>query len=800
MTTTMITRLFTARQFLLAAVLLAAACGGLAAAPALAAPDPTPWPVDGDDETVAVAAAAFSGWYATADAFEDRIEIRGVNQSLLRAITRADLQALLPWMSLGGGPDGPSALAFTASGRVLYILVHDDTLASDGQGSDAVLRYDLPSNVLSIYARLDAFDRGDIAPHLAMAHHAGRLYVATATAGVRSYQAPSHFNTGSIEAIITLPSGSAARGLAIDRDSNRIFLASDTGVWWAPITSSPSLTLTQVVAGALGADIRAIAWGDHFGAPSPASQKGLYILSGGASPDTSRIHWLSLFQAYASSPQIPALYTASAINWHDLAFTADGRLFVAADEDALLIADTADTRLSYDDWLTDELQQVIVFGRGLISPDGEPAGWVIDADVPPTASRFHPATPDAAAWTIFLLLASDDVLDDPTARASVRAVLTRYAGLSTDNIRPSRTADGIYRHWIDPFTGQAKPGWDPEFATLSTMKIVAAAARAMQHFPDDPVIARAASRIIFRTRSWDAYLQAGTDALSFKGALGGGPDGASWARPFHEGIIFVEQAGAYGGAFSDTIAARWFNRALWPTATYIAGRPVTSTAFGRFEAAFISLYPALLSQPYRADSSPFGWRTQVQNVRWSHAAWTDDNQSRYYTVFSAGTTPTGYNADSISNHPSDIATFTSLMALSAFGDPAESVGAYAAYRKNARQLFKTGGNILYRRSNLASQVSYAPNSAGLPDVGLGALGLAELVEPGFIDRVLARPYPTTELCPLDLTADGAIDVDDLYRHLAAPTDLNGDLAISAPDTVCLRAWLRRNEPADTASR
>jgi hypothetical protein len=388
---------------------------------------------------------------------------------------------------------------------------------------------------------------------------------------------------------------------------------------------------------------------------------------------------------------------------------------------------------------------------------------------------------------------NDHLGGDAQAQADIRSVLTRYAGLAPDGIRPVRSLDGIYKHWLDPLTGNTEGTWPDEYATLSTMKIVAGAARAMSYYPDDPVIARAASRIIFRTRNWDAYLQAGTDALAFKGAPGGGPDPFSFARPFHEGIIFVDEAAAYGGALADSSAVRWFTRSLWPTATFLTGRPITSTASGLFESAFISMYPALLSVAYRADTSPGGWRTQVQNVRWSNAAWTDDNGPRYYTVFSAGTNPNGYNADSLTNHPADMTTFTSLLAMSAFGETAEAVGGYAAYRKGARQAWKTGASLLYRRSNAAATLTYNPNAAGLPDVTLGGLGLAELIEPGSIDAVLARPYPTTEMCPTDLNADGLINVEDVYRHMAAPSDLNGDGNTGTPDVACLLAWVRRHE-------
>src|SRR5205823_5663997 len=153
--------------------------------------------------------------------------------------------------------------------------------------------------------------------------------------------------------------------------------------------------------------------------------------------------------------------------------------------DSLLISDLADTRLSYPAWLADEFRELVSFSRNLISPSGEPLGWVIDGDVDQGLTRFAPASPDGAAWTILALLMNDAVNGDPTALPAVRSILTRYAGLNPDGIRPSLSADGIMRHWIDPATGQTKPGWSPEFATLSTTLISAAAARAKAYYPAD---------------------------------------------------------------------------------------------------------------------------------------------------------------------------------------------------------------------------------------------------------------------------------------------------------------------------
>ncbi len=780
-------------------VLSVAAALVLCAGAARAVPTTTPLLTPGFDDTAGVAAAAFAGAYATTDTFEDSVEIRDARLNLTRTITRAEIQALAPWLALDGGPDGPSAVALSASGRLAFILVHDDTVPADGLPSDAVLRLDLGTGALALFARLDAFDRGDIAPHLALAHHRGLLWVGTNTAGIRVYSAGANTTAGTLLTTWTLPAAGAGQpvtGITIDRDASTLFASTPTAVYRAniPTSTATAPTWTTLVSGS--SDIRAIAWAEHFGG---TSNRGLYLLRGTPTPPGARIDVVSYFDAFSTTPVTPTLYTTSTTPQFDLAATAEGALLVGADEDALIIRDTADTRLTFDAWLTDEFTQVATFARRLISPDGEPAGWVIDADTDLTINRFHPATPDAAGWTVLMLLMADHLFDDAQAKAQVTTVLTRYAGLSTDNIRPSRTTDGIYRHWIDPLTGQAKPGWDPEFATLSTMKIVAAAARAAAMYPDDPAIVRAAHRIIFRTRNYDPYIQTfGSRAMAFKGAAAGGPDFGSFAAPFHEGVIFVEQAATYGGSSSQSAFTAWLNRAALPSATLLTGQPVTSTANGLFEASFISLYPALLTPSYRASTA---WQAQVNNLRWSHAAWTDDNAPRYFTVFSAGTTKPewgGYNADSLSNRPGNVTTFTSLLAMSALGDASPAVSAYHAYRKGARQTFRTGASILYRRSDIDR--AYLPNSAGLPDVALGALGIADLIQPGSIDAVLARAYPTIEQCPTDVNADGAITVEDLYRHVAAPTDLNGDGATNASDTRCLAAWLRRNESTDTRTR
>ncbi|MFO0858524.1 MAG: hypothetical protein U0640_14345 [Phycisphaerales bacterium] len=766
---------------------------------ALGGPVVEPVTITGENDVAAVAASAVAGYAAFGDSFQDSVEVRDISGGVIRTISKSEILALCPWMTLDGGPDGIGGAVLTPSGTQLFMLVHDDSTPSDGLGSDAILRWSQPGNTLSLFARADLFDRGDQFPHTSAVHDRAFLYVGNNNPSgqgvIRAYLANAAVASGTLMATWSLPGNAAVRGLAVDRESHTLFAASDGAIYRTALTNNfstpPTWTLVTNITG-----VRGMAMADAYGG---SAQRGLYVLRTSASA-TSSIEFIPTALALGGSGVPFFNYTSSQTMWHNIAARGDGKLVVGADEDAFLIRDDADTNLSFPAWQLDEFQQVLTFSRGLISPDGEPAGWVIDADTIPTQARFHPATPDGAAWVVFMLLTADEMLGDAQAQSQVRSILTRYGGLASDNIKPSRTFDGIFRHWIDPLTGAAKPGWDPEFATLSTMKIVAAAARAMQYYPDDPVIAKAASRIIFRTRNWDSYIRASDRALYFKG-LAVGPDTNSGARPFHEGIIFVDQAAAYGGSSSQTALSFWLNRSGLPSASYLPGFPITSTANGAFESAFISVYPAILTPGYRASSGANGWQTQIRNVRWSNAAWTDDWGSRFATVFSAGTTRSdwgGYNADNLQNHPGDVSTFPSMMGLSALGDANPSVGAYHAYRRGARQLFRTGANMLYRRSDVDR--TYSPNSAGLPDVCLGALGLAELMQPGLIDSVLSREMPRFEMCPTDLNGDSRVGLDDVYAVNASVSDLNGDSVADGADVVSQINWVRRWERRQLLAR
>ena len=373
----------------------------------------------------------------------------------------------------------------------------------------------------------------------------------------------------------------------------------------------------------------------------------------------------------------------------------------------------------------------MLFCKTLIAADGHGPGWVTDGDVQQGWTRFHPCTPDGACWAVLALMLADEIRHDASAQNLISNILVRHAGQAPDGIVPSKTADGIFRHWMNPTNGGVLGTWDPEFATLSTMDIDLAAARARKYYWTNTVLRSAASMIIDGVSNRAAYVRATTAELYFKGLQAGGPDVTSVGAPFFEGILYVEQAAAFVDSVNP-LYARWLDRSQWPTTQLVTGKTVTGNVAGQFQAAFVSLYPWLLQTDFRGAAS---WQQSVSNLWYSHAAWNDANGPRYFTVFSAGTTPAGYNADSLSSHPNDIAAFPSLMAFCAKGNTQPAVAAYQAYRRGARQTFAGGESILYRREN--ADPSWQPNSAGLSDVVLGGIGLAELLQPGIVDKLLA---------------------------------------------------------------
>lgn len=748
----------------------------------------------------AVAAAALSGVRAVSDLASDQVRVYDDLGTLLRTITRTQIAALCPWMTLDAGPDGPHALAFSDSGRLLFVMVRDGAAAGDGQPSDAVLRLDTITGQLTRFARYDLAP-GE-SPAGAALHFRGVLYLGL-PGQLQAYNAGAALTAGTFSFARTMTPGVDITGLALDREQGTLFVATSNFI--ERLTISDASLINQTRVGSISG-LGSITFSTHYGG---TATPGLFAFRAGATPQVAR---LTLAQARGAAVVTPPDYAALPADASQLAATTEGTLLIGRVGGADEIRDLSDTRVPPAAFAANEFAQVVNFAKSLVTVgvNSGPAGtrgvpgWVIDADVQIGWSRFHPVTPDAAAWTVLLLIASDHVnragggAGDPQALPLVRQILTRYAGLAADGIGPVRSADGLYQHWLDPATGATKSGWPVEYATMSTMKIVLAAARARAYWDGDGEIGRAARAIICGVTNWENSISP-AGQLYLTGPAGGGL-GANPSGPFNEGALFVEQAQVYGGTKGDSAWTKWLNRATLPSAAYVPGFSVSGDSGGQFLPAFASQYSLLTQSTFRTLGT---WRGHFLNLRLSHAAWTDDTGPRWNTVFSAGTTKSawgGYHADSLTDHPGDVAHFPSLMALSAESWAPERhaavAAAYHAYRTGARQAFLGGASILYRRSSV--DPAYQPDSAGMPDVALGGLALADVLRPGTLDAVITGAYPSCGECPGDLNFDGFVDdadfviFSDQYDRFACgatgmlsgcPADLNADGFVDDADFV-----------------
>jgi hypothetical protein len=278
----------------------------------------------------------------------------------------------------------------------------------------------------------------------------------------------------------------------------------------------------------------------------------------------------------------------------------------------------------------------------------------------------------------------------------------------------------------------------------------------------DGDIVEYAGGIICTVKNWGSYLV--DSGLAYLALETGGPDISdkrTIGTPFMEGIIFVSEAAAFGSS-NATISAfsSWQNRSNWANASFEGSANVTGQISRQFLASFVTEYPMLLEPNLRLSRD---WQADFAALFDAHLRWTAEN-SPYWgiTVFSAGTTKSewgGYSADSLSNHPGNISHFPALLAF--LGAP-EACGinssliltdlANSAEDLGARSVFSGSGlvntsEILYRRSNVDAK--YLPDSAGLPDVAYGAIGLASYLSRALrltdIMNLIGGPWPT-EAC------------------------------------------------------
>ncbi|MEM9082903.1 MAG: hypothetical protein AAGB34_04840 [Planctomycetota bacterium] len=672
---------------------------------------------DSADQASFVAAASLSGWYGSAYT-EGDIQIFDVQGELQQTVSRERLQATLPDLDWSHCSASIGGIEFSHSGRLLFAAVADP-----GSDLDAILRYDTTTDELDVFHRTFFTNELPGAMRIPIVFYAGQLYVGDSEGRVLVFNAGRSASFQEAPAsTVTVSTQQDIAGLAIDPSSSTLFVASAGGLYRVPLDQSP--LVPQRFDGQ--SNIVDLDVSDHFGDSSQAEllllrhdEHGSDLL---AAPTDEASGGGGRFR--------PAVITQSDAKWHDIAATACGRVLVGDHERLDVLADSSDQRLGFDGWIQDEFDQVLAYTKALI----QPSGWVLDGSPPAGRPVTPPASPDAAMWAVLMLMAADEITPDPNNQELIASILTRYAGLSDDNIAPSRSADGFFEHWLDPATGSVYLNFPQEFAVYSTMKIALGADRAAQAYPNHPEITAAAESILCSVQNQASYFDGNQAVFLIGEALGGPRDPGPRNMPFVEGILFAEQAEVFDPPMGTLIYRDWANPRRWPTASFIEGREIVVALEDRFQTAFITLYPLLLISRFRDDPR---WLDHSTNVYDSFAAWTDDHAPSYFTAFSAGGGFNGYQADSLSSHPNDIAHFPAVMGFATLGRTDPAVAAYHAYRAGARTDLQANASMLVRRS--ADDPAWE-SSIGMPDATYGALGLAELLSPGITDRLLAKPY------------------------------------------------------------
>jgi hypothetical protein len=721
------------------------------------------WSYETSDRVMNVAAAQLAGLYAAADRTADAVELRDIKQVLKKRITSADILAVMPWADLATDGFGPCGLAFTPSGRQLFIAVIGGPGSTNGANpKDAILTYNWNLDELRLFKQVDlATSLGDNVG-VGLAHFNGELFAGTANNTVLRYQAQMNDAVGTLLEAIAVNGTGGVSGLAVDILDNKLYASTKSRLNRIDLAAAPA-TAEEILSCYM---TKSITFGRTFGA---TGDEGLYMLRKNGDIRVVALANLRAGGAVSSDPVYESTGTETSIG---IAATACGRMLLASGS-AYLIEDIGDTRLSYDDWLQDEYDQYVLGTKALCWPNGESSGWIYPsmADASQTIDAY--GNPGASGWAVLMFMLHEARTGDTEVQPLIRETLKRYAGLHSDGIIPNTTDDGwtFSRYNTSTGVGTAHGGGN-KASGYTTAKFYRAAMLAARYYPNDADIQAAYTALRGKVNNWSDYVFGnGSTAQVGEDIIGPGYHGLSnptGEPPYNEIYLMSELAGAADPMASYASQEFWMKRDRWPGDFYLSSEPVPRDDV----AAFVVQYGHIVFEQWRNNSL---WREEFANHYANYSAWTDDNTVHYLTVPSAGATVTvGYNADDLHDNPDRIAHFPALLGCGMYGDTEPMVAAYFAYRDGARQQMKetsthAGPILLTRYSN--NNPSWTPNQIALPDYHFGFFGLAEHLSPGIIDQVIASRAYLPPQATVDTNGNTWVEFSELTpRRILARVD------------------------------
>lgn len=376
-----------------------------------------------------------------------------------------------------------------------------------------------------------------------------------------------------------------------------------------------------------------------------------------------------------------------------------------------------------------------------------PSGLVRDSLVLNGAS-FHPATPDAAGFELLGLSALSELGKLPDAEQRVQQVLSAYAG-QTPGVTPERSNNGFFIHFMNINTGAAAGGgWDASYTPIGTALLVAGAKFAQKQFPSNATIAALASQLSDSVNFNDAIspsLNGGIYLDVGKSGTGNGGTVNSWNE-----FMLVESLALRdpNNARALAIENRWLNPSAIPKISR-NGIPTLTDNASTFAPAFWVQDQHFFNGDFRysPDFETYFRNQQLADKNYSSTATPLGLGQSYRYGLTAGVSPQGYNADSISNHPNNV---FSPEAVAAWGDMDTLLQFYNAQNPSSNPSFKYG---LTRVS--ATQPSWIPSDAGLVDHMFLLFGLVESLEPDYFKNHMFAP-----ITPGDYNVDGVVDMTD----------------------------------------
>ena len=698
------------------------------------------WNYEGENPG-AVAAAQVSGLYAVADADANRIEIRNIGQELKSVVSVEEILKVMPEADLDKGICG---MTFTPSGRILFFAV-----CGKGKTEDAVLAFNTNTKQLTVFDRVSLSDGEN---NIGMTYFKDELFVGS-DKGIYIYGADRNavYEGEPSSRRRKVSSKGAVTGMTMDLMEGQLYATTTEGLFHLDGRS-----LKQVVA---AKNLTAVTMGNIYG---DEENSGLYMLQNDG--QDAQILTVALDELLKGKNVKPSVYTDKVTaDLKDISATADGRMMLAQ-EHVQMMFDESDSRLGYEEWLHDELDEYLKAIKSLI----------VDGDIDGTNTQAHghkglltrmlhrdranqEPIADNIGWALYLLMAIDQVKQDPEIEILIENLIKTHAGLSDHLYGGVRTVDG---HFVRVYNQEAlpRPGVNGRGYLSSqpqiyvSMKFLPAAVKAAELYPDNEnfkVWAEYLRQLVKRSSDTVRAEQRITWTIDDHGPLDINNLMAN------ETWIFGDIGAAQDPYVTTDYATYTYDRDSFRTDDWLKGEPVIMASHAAF---IVNGATLILNHHFDGD----GWLEQNHNYYAATMAATDEMGAPYFGGFSAGSHPScrggnkrklpacGYYNDGPSDRPNQFLHFPAALGFGQHGFTASSVGGYMAYRDGRRQEMhnSAGGEPINMLSRWSMDFpEYGADGIGIADFWFGGIGLVETIKPGTVEKFRGdffRPYVKEE--------------------------------------------------------